>query len=203
MIASTEATSSDESGRSREGPRALAFETTMEELAAYMRGWCGYFGFSETPEVLVALTRWVRWRPRAALGASGKQLSLLLGFQMHTSNRSACCPCSNGVSATSRAAVYGPARTVVWEGRNREAPPYPDRSAFVHWPIASILAGRAQVSFRRQSRRDLLATSITARDLTRSAPGSWQRIGGESPPRGRSSQPPRPRVMRGVLRGPT
>ena len=29
---------------------------------------------------------------------------------------------------------------------------------------------------------------------------SWQRIGGESPPRGRSSQPPRPRVMRGVLR---
>ena len=49
MIASTEATSSDESGRSREGPRALAFETTMEELAAYMRGWCGYFGFSETP----------------------------------------------------------------------------------------------------------------------------------------------------------
>ena len=32
---------------------------------------------------------------------------------------------------------------------------------------------------------------------------SWQRIGGESPPRGRSSQPPRPRVMRGVPRGPT
>ena len=81
MIASTEATSSDESGRSREGPRALAFETTMEELAAYMRGWCGYFGFSETPEVLVALTRWVRWRPRAALGASGKQLSLYWAFK--------------------------------------------------------------------------------------------------------------------------
>src|SRR5258707_2947926 len=28
---------------------------------------------------------------------------------------------------------------------------------------------------------------------------SWQRIGGESPPRGRSSQPPRPRVMHEVL----
>jgi len=125
MIASTEATSSDESGRSREGPRALAFETTMEELAAYMRGWCGYFGFSETPEVLVALTRWVRWRPRAALWRQWKTALSLLGFQMHTSNRSACCPCSNGVSATSRAAVYGPARTVVWEGRNREAPPIP------------------------------------------------------------------------------
>jgi len=32
-----------------------------------------------------------------------------------------------------------------------------------------------------------------------SAPGSWQRIGGASPPRGRSSQPPRPRVMHEVL----
>jgi hypothetical protein len=27
--------------------------------------------------------------------------------------------------------VYGPVRTVVWEGRSREAPPYPDRSDFV------------------------------------------------------------------------
>jgi hypothetical protein len=34
---------------------------------------------------------------------------------------------------------------------------------------------------------------------TPSAPGSWQRIGGASPPRGRSSQPPRPRVMHEVL----
>jgi hypothetical protein len=25
--------------------------------------------------------------------------------------------------------VYGPVRTVVWEGRGREAPPYPDSSA--------------------------------------------------------------------------
>jgi hypothetical protein len=27
--------------------------TTMEELAPYMRGWRGYFGFCETPEVLI------------------------------------------------------------------------------------------------------------------------------------------------------
>src|SRR5438445_6385 len=27
-----------------------------------------------------------------------------------------------------RTAVYGPVRTVVWEGRSREAPPYPDRN---------------------------------------------------------------------------
>jgi hypothetical protein len=34
-------------------------------------------------------------------------------------------PCSERVSATSRTAVYGPVCTVVWEGRSREAPPYP------------------------------------------------------------------------------
>src|SRR5262249_30066141 len=37
------------------------------ELAVYMQGWRGYFGFCETPEVLIALTRWVRLRLRAAL----------------------------------------------------------------------------------------------------------------------------------------
>jgi hypothetical protein len=33
---------------------------------------------------------------------------------------------ASGVSSTSRTAVYGPVRTVVWEGRSREAPPFPD-----------------------------------------------------------------------------
>src|SRR3954471_1873137 len=28
-----------------------------------------------------------------------------------------------------RTAVYGPVRTVVWEGRSRKAPPYPDRAS--------------------------------------------------------------------------
>jgi RNA-directed DNA polymerase len=42
-------------------------ETTMEELAPYMRVWRSYFGFCETPEVLIGLTRWVRLRVRAAL----------------------------------------------------------------------------------------------------------------------------------------
>src|SRR4030081_1664397 len=45
---------------------------------------------------------------------------------MPTSNYSAFHPCLERVSATSRTAVYGPVRTVVWEGRSREAPPYPD-----------------------------------------------------------------------------
>ena len=42
-------------------------KTTMEELAPYMRGWRSYFGFCETPEVLIYLTRWVRLRLRAAM----------------------------------------------------------------------------------------------------------------------------------------
>jgi RNA-directed DNA polymerase len=47
--------------------KGVSITTTMEELATYMRGWRGYFGFCETPEVLIALTRWVRLRLRAAL----------------------------------------------------------------------------------------------------------------------------------------
>src|ERR1022692_1019843 len=47
--------------------KGVSMETTMEELAPYMRGWRGYFGFCETPEVLISLTRWVRLRLRSAL----------------------------------------------------------------------------------------------------------------------------------------
>jgi RNA-directed DNA polymerase len=46
--------------------RGVSITTTMDELASYMRGWRGYFGFCETPQVLIALTRWVRLRLRAA-----------------------------------------------------------------------------------------------------------------------------------------
>ena len=51
--------------------KGVSIETTMEELAPYMRGWRSYFGFCETPEALVYLTRWVRLRLRAALIALG------------------------------------------------------------------------------------------------------------------------------------
>jgi RNA-directed DNA polymerase len=47
--------------------KGVSIKTTLEELATYMRGWRGYFGFCQTPEVLIALTRWVRLRLRAAL----------------------------------------------------------------------------------------------------------------------------------------
>jgi RNA-directed DNA polymerase len=47
--------------------KGVSIETTIEELAPYMRGWRTYFGFCETPEALVYLTRWIRLRLRAAL----------------------------------------------------------------------------------------------------------------------------------------
>ena len=47
--------------------KGVSMETTMAELAPYLRGWRSYFGFCETPEVLVYLTRWVRLRLRAAM----------------------------------------------------------------------------------------------------------------------------------------
>jgi RNA-directed DNA polymerase len=47
--------------------KGVSIETTMRELAPYMRGWRSYFGFCETPVVLQYLTRWVRLRLRAAL----------------------------------------------------------------------------------------------------------------------------------------
>jgi hypothetical protein len=37
-----------------------------------------------------------------------------------------CLPVSPLGGSTRRTAVYGTVRTVVWEGRSREAPPYPD-----------------------------------------------------------------------------
>jgi len=47
--------------------KGVSMQTTIEELAPYMRGWRSYFGYCETPEVLVPLTRWVRLRLRAAM----------------------------------------------------------------------------------------------------------------------------------------
>jgi len=47
--------------------KGASLETIMAKLAPYMRGWRGYFGFCETPDLLIKLTGWVRSRLRAAL----------------------------------------------------------------------------------------------------------------------------------------
>src|SRR5262249_46758542 len=46
--------------------------------------------------------------------------------QSSTSGRSAYLPLPIGRSHNRRTAGYGPVRPVVWEGRRRETPPYPD-----------------------------------------------------------------------------
>jgi RNA-directed DNA polymerase len=47
--------------------KSVSLESTVEELAPYLRGWRSYFRFCETPQVLIGLTRWVRLRLRSAL----------------------------------------------------------------------------------------------------------------------------------------
>jgi RNA-directed DNA polymerase len=46
--------------------RGRSMERVMEELAPYLRGWRGYFGFCETPSVLRRLDSWIRRRLRCA-----------------------------------------------------------------------------------------------------------------------------------------
>src|ERR1022692_160149 len=53
--------------------KGVSLETTIAELASYMRGWRSYFGFCETPYVLIQLTRWVRLRLRAAMWRQWKK----------------------------------------------------------------------------------------------------------------------------------
>jgi len=55
-----------------------SMETTIAELAPYLRGWRSYFGFCETPAVLEYLTRWVRLRLRAAMWRQWKELYKVL-----------------------------------------------------------------------------------------------------------------------------
>jgi RNA-directed DNA polymerase len=47
--------------------KSVSIRATMAELVPYLRGWRDYFGFCETPAVLLSLIRWVRSRLRAAL----------------------------------------------------------------------------------------------------------------------------------------
>jgi pimeloyl-ACP methyl ester carboxylesterase len=75
--------------------------------------------------------------------------------------------------------------------------------SLVGWSLGGLYARQLAKMMVEHVRQVITLGSPFAAGPKASAPGSWQRIGGESPPRGRSSQPPRPRVMRGVPRGPT
>ena len=44
--------------------RGISLEQQVARLAPYLRGWIGYFGYSETPSVLRDLDSWIRRRLR-------------------------------------------------------------------------------------------------------------------------------------------
>ena len=46
--------------------RGVSLEDMVRELASYLRGWRSYFGFCQTPSVLVRLDSWIRRRLRSA-----------------------------------------------------------------------------------------------------------------------------------------
>src|ERR1700682_3354035 len=76
--------------------KGVSIDTTMEELAPYMRGWRSYFGFCETPRVLASLTSWVRARLRVALWRQWKTTRrrraalLALGVRPKLARNTAC-----------------------------------------------------------------------------------------------------------------
>src|SRR5580700_7572320 len=56
--------------------RGVSMERMSEELAAYLRGWIGYFGKCETPSVLEGLEQWLRRRFRSAIWKQWKRGSV-------------------------------------------------------------------------------------------------------------------------------
>jgi hypothetical protein len=52
--------------------KGASTKTTMAELVPYMRGWRGYFGFCETPEVPIGLTCWAGCDSGQLCGCSEK-----------------------------------------------------------------------------------------------------------------------------------
>ena len=45
--------------------RGISLPQLIEELAPYLLGWRGYFGFCQTPRVLTNLEAWIRRRLRS------------------------------------------------------------------------------------------------------------------------------------------
>src|SRR5450755_3605761 len=53
-----------------------------------------------------------------------------------------------------RTAVYGPVRTVVWEGRSREAPPYPDPCDGFRMPANADLSTGTRAGVRKPPKNE-------------------------------------------------
>jgi RNA-directed DNA polymerase len=55
--------------------RGVSLKQMTTELATYLRGWKGYFGFCETPSVLKGLDQWIRRRLRSVIWKQRKRRS--------------------------------------------------------------------------------------------------------------------------------
>ena len=53
--------------------RGISVERMTKELADYLRGWKGYFGFCETPSVFKELDQWIRRRLRSMIWKQWKR----------------------------------------------------------------------------------------------------------------------------------
>src|SRR6267142_1905896 len=99
--------------------RSVSLDRTIAVLAPYMRGWRGYFGFCETPDLLIQLTGWVRRRLRTAMWRQWKTQRRRRARLIQLGVRGA---------LAEKTAVYGPVRTVVWQGSAGDRRPYADSS---------------------------------------------------------------------------
>jgi RNA-directed DNA polymerase len=55
--------------------RGISLEQMTKELASYLQGWKGYFGYCQTPSVLEELDRWIRRRLRSVIWKQRKRRS--------------------------------------------------------------------------------------------------------------------------------
>ncbi len=131
--------------------RGVSLVQMTGQLALYLRGWRGYFGYCQTPYVLQALDSWIRRRLRSVAWKQwkrgrrrfaelrsrgvGKDLAACTAGSPHGPWRISRSPAlsfafpnaffdslglprlaAQVASQPDRTAVYGPVRTVVWEG---------------------------------------------------------------------------------------
>jgi hypothetical protein len=86
---------------------------------------------------------------------------------MLTSARSAFLHCSRTTSLTSRTAVYGPVRTVVWQGSAGDCRPYADQ----------VGMGPAMPLGRKTGNHDLGLTEFKGKETTRRSSGRvWRKV---------------------------
>jgi RNA-directed DNA polymerase len=55
--------------------RGISLSQMTKELASYLRGWKGYFGYCQTPSVLQGLDQWIRRRLRSVIWKQRKRRS--------------------------------------------------------------------------------------------------------------------------------